>query len=217
MRKALIVILAALALPAGASAQSLGLGVRAGTFGVGAELSYQLTDRIAVRGGYGVVPVEYSGDFGDITYTIEPTSPLPNIGIDLYPGRGGFRVGGGVLFVQDYTTLTAEYTGTVDVGGRTYSGSEAGTLIGLLDHGGIAPYATLGFGRTTARGIGLFVDLGAAFMEEPSVTLTASGPAANHPQFREDLERERQNLEEDARDYLRIWPIASIGLKIGLF
>jgi hypothetical protein len=216
MRKALVAALATLALPLALSAQSVGIGVRAGTFGLGGEVSVQLMEKLAVRGGLGIVPVELNGDFGDVTYNIKPTSPLTNVGLNFFPGMGGLHLSAGVLMVPNTTDLTAEYTGTVTIGDRTYTGAEAGTLTGTLDHGSMAPYAGIGFGRMTARGIGLFLDLGAAFMSEPVVTLNASGPGTNSQQFRDDLERERQKAQEDAEKYLRILPQISLGLRFGL-
>jgi hypothetical protein len=215
MRMALVVAVTVVTLPGAAFAQSFGIGVRGGTFGFGGEVSIRLMDNLGVRGGVGVLPFEYSGDFGDVRYSVKPTSPLMNAGVDFFPGFGSLRVGAGLLFVTNTTDLTGEYTGTVDIGGRTYRGDEVGTLTGALDHGSMAPYLNLGFGGR-GRGVGLFLDLGAAFMPDPTLTLEASGPAANNPQFRQDLEEERRNAEEDARKYLRIFPVISLGLRFGL-
>jgi hypothetical protein len=217
MRNALLTGIIMLALPVGAHAQTVGIGVRAGTLGLGAEASVRITNNLGVRAGFGVIPIEYEGEFSDVDYTITPTSPLANLGIDLYPLGGGFRIGGGLLFISEPTTLEGEYSGTVEIGGRTYTGSEVGTLTGLLDHGSMAPYVTIGFGRTMARGLGLFLDLGAAFLEEPAVSFTASGPAASNQQFQDDLRRHEQQAQEDANEYLRILPILSIGLRFGIF
>lgn len=218
LRPLLAAALAAVLLaPAPAAAQTgVSVGVRAGTLGLGAEASLRVMDNLAVRGGLGVFPFEYAGDFGDVRYTVEPTSPLASIGVDYFPGFGGLRVGGGMLFFSNETTMLGEFTGTVDIGGTTYSGSDVGTLSGALDHGSMAPYVNLGLGGRGGRGLGLFLDLGAAFMSEPSLSLTASGPAAQSPQFQQDLERERRDAEEDARRYLRVWPVLSVGLRFGL-
>jgi hypothetical protein len=217
MRSILLTGFLALALPLGAHAQTIGIGARAGTLGLGGEISVRLTNNLGVRGGMGVIPVEYEGEWDDLGYTITPTSPLTNIGIDVYPMGGGFRIGGGLLFFTEQTTLFGQHTGQVEIGGNMYQGSDLGTLTGSLDHGAMAPYAILGFGRTTARGMGLFLDLGAAFLEEPSLTLTASGPIAGNAQFQADLEEHRRQAEEDAATYLRVLPIISVGLRISVF
>jgi hypothetical protein len=216
LRRTLILAAAVAMLPLPAPAQTVGIGMRAGTFGLGGELSVRLTDNLAVRGGVGVLPVEWTGDLGDISYTVKPTSPLGNVGIDFFPGGAGLRLGAGLLFISETTDLTGEYSGTVRIGDRTYTGAEVGSLTGLLDHGSMAPYVNIGFGRGAARGLGLFLDLGAAFMAEPSLTLRATGPATQSAEFQQNLEKERQKAEEDARRYLRIFPMVSIGLRFGI-
>ena len=216
MRKLLAVALLAGVLPAAASAQGIGVGARIGTLGVGGEIAVGLSSRFEVRGGFGVLPVEISRTYSDVEYTIEPTSPLANIGVDFYPLGTSLRIGAGMLFLSEPTTLGGEFTGTVEIGDRTYTGSEVGTLSGELDHGSRAPYAIVGFGSHTGRGIGLFLDLGAAFMSDPVLRLEATGPVADDPQFQADLERERAEAEEDAKDFLKVLPIASIGIRIGI-
>ena len=72
----------------------------------------------------------------------------------------------------------------------------------------------LGFGHHTEGGFGFFADLGVAFVGDPEVTLTAEGPIASEPEIEEDLNREAQNIEDDAGGYLKYWPIVSIGVKI---
>jgi hypothetical protein len=217
MRKLCLAGILMLVIPVTASAQTMGVGVRVGTLGLGGEVSVRVIDMVGVRAGLGFIPIEYNGTFSDMEYTIEPTSPLANVGVDFYPFGGGFRIGAGLLFTPEDTRLEARHTGEFEIGDNTYSGSEVGTLIGELDHGTMAPYVVIGFGRTMRRGVGLFLDLGAAFLEEPALTFTATGEAANHPQFQEDLEKHRQSAEEATSSYLRILPILSIGLRVGLF
>jgi hypothetical protein len=216
MRKLLAVALTAGLLPAAASAQGIGVGARAGTLGVGGEVAVGLTSKFAIRGGFGVLPVEFSRTYSDVEYTVEPTSPLANIGVDFYPLGTSLRIGAGMLFLSQPTKLGGEFTGTVEIGDQTYTGDDVGTLSGELDHGSSAPYAIIGFGSHTGRGIGIFLDLGAAFMTDPALRLEASGPIADDPQFEQNLERERAAAEEGAKDFLKILPIASIGIRIGI-
>ena len=216
MRRILAVTLTAGLLPAGVSAQGIGVGARAGTLGVGGEIAVGATSSLTIRGGFGVLPVEFSRTYSDVDYTSEPTSPIANAGIDFFPGGGNLRIGVGMLFLSEPTTLGGEYTGTVNIGGQTYTGSEIGTLTGELDHGSSAPYAIVGFGRHTGRGVGVFLDLGAAFMKDPTLTLTATGPIASDPTFQANLEREEAEAQEAAQDYLKILPIVSVGVRIGI-
>ena len=81
-----------------------------------------------------------------------------------------------MLFKPDDPTLTGEIVGgSVEIGDMTYTSTEVSQLTGVLDSKDQAPYVLIGFGRHTASGIGLFLDLGAAFIGEPEVRLDATG------------------------------------------
>jgi hypothetical protein len=216
MRNVAFALAVACAAPAAAAAQGIGVAARAGTLGLGAEATVAIAAYLAARGGIGVLPFEYSSTLGDVDYTIRPTSPLANAGLDFHPASGSLRLSAGLMFIRNTSDIAAEYSGTVEIGGTTYQGAEVGALTGQLDHGTVAPYASIGFGRRARPGIGFFLDLGAAFMSEPRITLTAAGAASSSQQFQQDLERERQAAEEDARRYLRFWPILSLGFSLGL-
>lgn len=221
MKRTLSAVVAVLViLPASASAQGIGLGARVGTLGLGGEVAVGILPKIGLRGGVGVIPLEYNSTYSDVEYTVEPPPTIANIGIDFTPGLGGFRLSAGMIFKKDIT-FHGEYAGEdVNFGGNTYSGSEVGTVTGTLDHSSTAPYVTLGFGRRVGPGFGFFADLGAAFLGEPDLLMEADGEVATNPatrdQFREDLEEERQAIEEDLQGYTKILPIISIGVRIGL-
>ncbi|HSJ08550.1 MAG TPA: hypothetical protein VK928_01525 [Longimicrobiales bacterium] len=214
MRKILLVA-AALAVPMSASSQSIGIAARAGSLGLGGEAAVGFGS-IVLRGGFGVIPIEFNRTYSDIDYSLKPTSPIMNIGVDFYPGGGGLRFGAGMMLLSEPTVLDGEFDGTVRIGNNTYTDSEVLALHGELDHGGAAPYVLVGFGRHTATGFGIFLDLGAGFLKEAAFTLDATGAVTQSDQFRADLEVERADAEQKAKDYLKIFPIASIGIRFGL-
>lgn len=203
------------ALPGHSFAQGAGIGARVGTLGVGAEAAIGLTDRIVLRGGIGFVPLEPSATFNDIDVTLTlPT--LYNAGIDFYL-NGAFRIGGGVLFKKEDPTLRATFNSAQDIGGTTFSPTEIEGLKGTIDSSNSAPYVLIGFGKHTADRIGLFLDIGVAFMGDPTVTLNADGGTkANDAATRTALDQEAMDFEGDMRAYLRYWPILSLGLRVGL-
>jgi len=212
MRKALITGALFLVLPVASSAQ-VAVGARVGTLGVGAEASFRVNSRIAIRGGYGIVPYEFDQEVGDVQYNVEPTSKLPNIGVDL--SLGMIRLGGGLMFFQDSTKLTGVPTGTVTFGGTQYTGAQIGTVRGSLDHGSAVPYGIIGFGNPSGTGFGMFLDLGAAFTKKPDLQVTASGPISSSAAFRTDLEEERQDIQDKLDKYFKVWPIVSLGFRFG--
>lgn len=202
--------------PAAATAQGLGLGGRVGTLGLGGELAIGLTDRLVIRGGVGLVPVEPTMTFGDLDVTLSlPT--VYNVGVDLYL-NSALRIGGGMLFRSRDPRVTGEFNEPQDIGGTTFTPAELGTLTGVFDSSDSAPYVLLGFGRHTEEGVGLFVDFGVAFMGDPDVRLDASGGSrdpSTDATLRDALDREAAEFEDDMRGYLKIWPILSLGVRLG--
>lgn len=216
MRRVVVAFaVAALAVvPATVEAQ-VGLVARGGSLGVGGEMTVDFNRHIGFRGGVGTIPAHPTADMEDISFELEPPSTLANAGIDLYPLGGHFRLSGGMLMKHDFA-LTATPKGTTyEVNNTTYDVSQVGTLRAEAAYKSTAPYATLGWsGR--GRGIGLSFDMGAAFLGEPAIHLTASGPIAQNPAFLANLHAEEQKEQADAGKYLKVLPILSLGLRIGI-
>ena len=211
---AMIVASCVLAQPV--TGQAIGVAARAGTLGLGAEAALGLGDRLVVRGGLGLMPLEIDGTVDDIAVTFELPRTWSNVGLDIYL-TDVVRIGGGFLFKPDDVTLTATPTTAQDIGGQQFTPEQIGTLVGSLDSGGRAPYALIGFGKHTSSGIGLSLDIGAAFFEETRVTLDSSGGTlSGDPDFQDRLEAEARDFEEDLPTYIDLWPILNLGLRIGL-
>ena len=201
--------------PAPAYAQGLGLGARAGTLGLGAEAAVGLTDRLVVRGGFGVNPFDPSStvDGKNVTLSI-PT--WYNAGVDIYL-NGAMRVGGGVLIKRKDPGLQAEFDTPQDIGGIIFQPDEIGTVSGVMDSADQLPFLIIGFGKHTVPGVALFVDFGLAFLGDSDVTLDASGGSlSDDPATQAALDREAQDFEDDLPTYLKFWPILSLGLRVGI-
>ncbi len=208
-------LLTLLAIPQTLVGQTFAIGARAGTLGFGAEAALGLSDHLVVRGGLGSFIFDFTGDYGEVEYTVTPPSMTGTLGIDLYPGGGSFRLMAGLMFRDgDFEMESGNVTehGPIEIGEGEYD--EPGTLHGTLATKSTAPFLGIGFGRHTDGGFGFFVDLGVAFVGEADVTLEAQGPIATVPGFQEDLEREAQFIEDEAAPYLKYWPILSLGVKI---
>jgi hypothetical protein len=199
-----------------AAAQGFGFGVRAGTLGFGAEAAMGVGERVAVRAGIGWNPIEPDISLSEIDVTAE----LPtwyNGGIDLYL-NGALRIGAGVLLKSDDPTLSAVLTQDQEIGGQTFTPQQVGTFVGVIDSSDPAPYVLFGFGKHTAPGMGLFMDIGVAFMGDPDFQLDAVGGSLNSESgpLRTALDAEEQEFEDDAGAYMRFWPILNLGLRIGV-
>jgi hypothetical protein len=224
IRKTLVLAaLLPLSVPTLLSAQDIAVAGRAGTIGLGVEGAYGLGDRLTLRGGIGLTPIEIdASNLIEVGEEVEVTLNFPkawyNIGADFHLG-GGFRIGGGMLFKNDDPTIegTLPETGTIEFDGVEYSGADISSVTGVLDSKDQAPYAIIGFGSPRGSGIGLFLDLGVAFLGEPEVSLSATGDEAivESSQFQTRLRAEEQRIEDRAGGYLKLWPIINLGVRIG--
>lgn len=199
----------------GVQAQGIAVGARAGTLGLGGEAAVGIGQRLAIRGGVGVIPVTPKGTFSDVDYEVELPSPLMTLGADLYL-LPSLRIFGGMLFGAEETNITGDFTGTVNIGGTEYSKSQLGDLTGTVKSATAAPFVGIGFGRHVARGFGLTLDLGVAFMGEADLELEATGPISTNATFQNELEEERREVEQDLRDYTKLFPVLSLGFRFGL-
>ena len=207
--------LLALVIPAAGSAQ-FSVGLRAGTLGLGGEASIGLGDRLAVRGGIGALPFEYTSDFSGVEYTVKAPSTVWNAGVDFYPFSNGLRLSAGILNRPEFD-LSASGQEAVNIGGREYDG-DINIEGAVLNDRDMAPYATIGFGRATGPGMGLYADLGVALLGETTVTLvgTCTSNGQPCPEFQTRLQTEADQAEEDVGGILEYHPIINIGFRIGL-
>jgi hypothetical protein len=222
MKKSAVALAALIALvtPVAASAQ-ISLGARAGTTGLGGEVSFGITRFIAVRGGIGFVPYEYEDDFEGVGYTINFPERIWNVGVDLYPLGNGLRVSAGVLNRPNFK-LVAAGAQQAQIGNQTYDADL--NILGVLENEKeTAPYATIGFGRATGRGLGFFIDAGAAFVGDAEIQLSGScrlrSNNADCPNFAAELQREEDeaNTElEEFSSFVKLHPILNIGIRIGM-
>ena len=219
MNKVLGIVLCALVAaashPVHSQAQTrAGIVAHAGTMGLGADVAISPAPKVGLRAGGNFMPVEPSFTVSDIDFTLALQSPQFTAMVDLYP-VGGFRLSGGLRYTSSNIELTGDYTGTIDIGGTTYSGTQVGTLTGVIEVRDLAPYVGIGFGNPTGSKLGFFFELGAAYQGAPTVTLHASGTAASLPAFQADLAQERQDIEDDLGVYFKFYPVLTLGFSIG--
>jgi hypothetical protein len=200
--------------PSAASAQ-FSIAPRIGTLGLGVDVGYALAPMVTARAGAGFIPVEPRGTFDDTEYQVSIPSAL-TLGMDLHPGGGSFRLSGGLLIQSGALSIEGTPTGNVELGDDFYTPAEVGTLRGEIAGADVAPFLAFGFGRHGTSGVGLFLDLGGAFMGDPTVSLSASGEARDDPDLQAGLRAEEAHVREDVDLYGRFYPIVSLGIRIGL-
>jgi len=178
--KRLLVAAAALAI---FDAHAAGIGIRAGTTGVGADIGFNLVPTVDARIGYSGLKWGYDVDTSQAKYDGDLKLSNLNALLDWRPLVGSFfRISGGVIFNKN----KYEATGTPNGG--------VGSFNALVESGkSTAPYLGIGFGSVAGMGANFYADLGLSdnarpgpvaqngFGEEPcrdtmSCASTGSGP-----------------------------------------
>jgi hypothetical protein len=194
-------------------AQAAGVGLRAGTTGVGADIGWSLAPTLSARVGYSAFSYSHHLSPTDVRY--DAKLKLSNLSalLDFSP-LGPFRLTGGVI-ANDNKYSLAGTGSSYRINGHTYSASEVG-LSGTVKSGrSLAPYLGIGYGNVAGAGVNFYFDLGIMFMGSPKASLAAScGGSANCAQLRNDLNREQARIQDDLRAF-KYYPVANIGLTIG--
>ncbi len=205
-------------LPSPAKAQGVGIAVKAGTPGIGADLTLGITSWLNVRAGGGLFTYKRTMTEQDITYDAKAKLANGLATLDIHPGGGAFRLSLGAAWNGNRLTGNS-VGGTVVVNGITYRVQDVGVISAEAKGKTLCPYAGIGFGNAVSKGsrIGFVLDIGAYYMGSPTVSLTANptNPALVPPGFYQNLEQERRKVEDQASKY-KYYPIVSLGISVRL-
>lgn len=190
------------------TAQAAGIGLRAGTTGIGADFGWgilpTLGGRLGVSGGSFSTDVETT----DINYDAKLKLSNVNAFLDWSP-LGPFRITAGVIANNNKVDLN----GQPRPGGAFPAGS---TLTGTVKpERDLSPYLGIGWGNVWTKGVNFYVDLGVMFQGEPQVDLNVTcppSPACTSAQTQVAAE-ERRVQEEVKR--LKYYPVLNIGITVG--
>lgn len=189
------------------------LSAKAGTLGIGLETAMNLNENFNARLGMNAFEYDYDGQESGIDYDFE-FSLLTVAGLlDWFPFEQGFRITGGVMLNDNTVDFKATPTGSYNIGGVTYTAAEVGSLTGDIDFEDISPYLGVGWGNPfgTENSWSLNLDLGVMYQGTPEITYNTNGTLSNDPTFRANLERERQDVEDEL-DSFEFYPVFSIGI-----
>jgi hypothetical protein len=201
------IVAAALAAAAGV-AQAGGVGVRAGTTGVGVDLGGDVLPTLGWRLGVSGMNVNTHVDTDDVRYDAKAKVLTGSLLLDWSP-LGPFRISGGFMPNRNKIDLTGQPSG----GGSFPAGS---SLTGeVKPERSFAPYLGVGYGNVWTRGVNFYFDLGIMFQGSPQVSLSCqSANPADCAAAQGRLEEERQRVQ-DKVDRYKYYPVANIGLTIG--
>ena len=208
---------AAIALLASGSALAdFGVGVKAGTLGLGLEgrwdppvpwfdlrvgiNQYDLTDN-----------GNYSGIDYDATLALDSYYLTGNLKVPLSPFRftvGAFSNG------NELQMLSADTGGLlIEIGGIPFPVGRIGALSSTTSFSSTAPYAGVGFDFELFGKAGLNLDFGVLWQGEPTVSLEATNwdnlSSAEQALLGPALEAEQAELQTEISDY-KAWPVVSL-------
>jgi len=203
-------------LASGGAAADFGVGVKAGTLGLGVEGRWDpVVPWFDVRVGFNSYEYDTSGDQAGIDYdgtlALDNYYLTGNFKFPLSPFRftvGAYSNGNELqLLSQDPDG------GTYVIGGIPFDAANVGSLRSTTSFGSTAPYAGFGFDFELFGKAGLNLDFGVLWQDEPMVSLEATnwqnlspveqailGPA---------LDNERDELEDEMSDF-KAWPVLSL-------
>lgn len=198
------------------------MGVKAGTTGLGLELSTSLSPRVVLRGG--VAAFERSQTFDtDIEYDGDLELLQGNLLLDLHPTGGAFRITAGAVWNDNALTGEATVAQVAeDVFGidpALLAPFDLGVVRAEVTTDSFGPYLGFGWGDSLG-GAGSKVrfsfDVGVIYHGEPTAEATVDSRILDEfPELRPAvdafLEEEVRQLEEDAEDYT-YYPVVSLGL-----
>ena len=202
----------------GVSSADTSLGLRAGTFGLGAELSYAVSQRLALRLGADGATRKTTVKQQDIDYDVDAKLRATSLLADFFPFANNFRISFGALVNGNKITGVGTPTGgTFTINGQPFNATDVGTLSAELTFKKTVPYAGIGYGRPINSGLSFIFDLGVVFQGAPTSTLTAScSPSAppgsaNCNAIRSAVATEQATLDDNLSKF-KYYPVLSLGL-----
>ena len=190
---------------------NFGLGVKAGTLGLGVEGTWRPLPYLDFRLGANTFDYDETGTQAGIEYDANLALDTVHATANLHFPVSPFRLTvGAVSNGNELELVSADDDAIIVIGGVAYPANLVGTVSGLTSFSSTSPYAGVGFDFTVFGKLGLNLDFGVLWQGDPEVTLAASGPLGSDPVFQEALEAERQELIEEVEDF-KAWPVVSLG------
>lgn len=195
----------------GTASADFGVGIKAGTLGLGVEGRWSPIPWFDVRVGANSYDYDDSGSQAGIaydgTFALDTIYATGNFSFPLSP----FRVTAGAFANGNEFILMSRDTGGADfeIGGIPFSAADVGTLQSVTSFESTAPYLGVGFDFEAFGKVGLNLDFGVLWQGDPSVSMQADGLAAGQPAFQDALDAESLELEDEMSDF-KAWPVVSL-------
>ena len=195
--------------------EGLGLDVKIGTMGVGAEISASLIPHTRLRAGINYLIWEFDSTIGDIDYTFEPQFNSISALFDIHPFGGAFFLSGGAYFNNN--TVGVEGSLPPENFPAQYQSfnflSDFVSVTGDVEFNPVAPYIGLGWrSNSNETGWGIGVDLGVLYQGAPDVTnlrINAPVDVNDVAEVQQFLKEQEQEIEDELSVF-QWYPVASL-------
>jgi hypothetical protein len=203
-----------LALPAStALAEGHAVGLKVGAFGLGAEYTHEITERIAVRGALYGSKLGFDAEESGIDYQADVVWDSLTAGVDFHPLKSALRMSFGIMRNDNGLELVSRPTSNQTIGDTTYTPAQIGTLTGNIGFDDTATFAGLGWDWSRDASLfGMSLDIGLVDQGDPVVTLRGNGTLLGNPAFQQDINAEAAELSAEASD-LDLVPFLSVGFQ----
>ncbi len=205
-----------LLLPAISSADT-SIGLRAGTLGLGAEISFAVSQRVALRVGADTyTPKMRTITQEDVDYDVNAKLRSGSLLVDWFPFANNFRVSLGAILNRNKASGTGKPSGgSFTLNGQTINASDVGSLDLQVAFKKTAPYLGIGYGRPVKAGLSFISDLGVMFQGVPTSTLTATCSATatvgNCNALQSAVAGEQSTVQDNISKF-KYYPVVSVGL-----
>lgn len=193
----------------------IGVGLKAGTLGLGLDLSKSLSDKFDLRLNINQYDFDHSGTESGIDYDMNLKWQNTGLMLDWHPFGGGFRMSAGYVLNSNKISMAALPTSTYTLGNTTYTSAQVGALAGEVkfSNGG---YLGIGYGKGGVReGFGFIFELGVLYQGSPKLNLTSTGGTlSSDPTFQANLQSEIAQAEDGMKDY-KLYPQVAVGVSYG--
>ena len=192
------------------------LGLKAGTLGIGLELTVEVADRFNVRfgGNYFKLSkeVDVEGNDYDLDLKLQSFTALG----DWFVTDSAFSITAGAVLNQNGLNGTALSSNTYEIDDNTYTSAEVGILTADVDFRSVAPYLGIGWGNPLYddSNLSFMFDLGVVFAGKPRLDIMSTGGTlSNDVNLLADIAQAEQDFKDtDEIKYLKYYPVISVGL-----
>jgi hypothetical protein len=208
--------------------RSIAIGFKADTLGAGIELVTPVSRSFNLRSSINVFALDYPFTIDGINYDARLHLKSSETTLDWFPGRHGFHISPGILYVKNTLTAPA-FVGPGQafvLGSQTFINSVDDPVSGsasVVYPRTFAPMLLLGYGNIiprSGRHLSVPFEFGLAYTGAPQINVALNGTAcitqgcvsfAGNPQAQTYVNQEVHILNEDLKR-VPVFPILSLGL-----